>query len=398
MKFFSLVVVACMALTSTTEAAPFYANSHGTKAISGNYIVILKGNNTADTFMPKFNLMSSRHSNIRGGRIPKIGRKFSNIPGFTVNGDDSLLKELLADDSIAYVEQDAIYTIQGTQLSPPSYGLSRVSRQTKLPTSGVTSYRFPNSAGAGVTAYVVDTGINTAHVDFGGRAVMGANFIRGSPNTDENGHGTHVAGTVGGRTFGVAKKVSLVGVKVLAKDGSGSTSGIVAALDWIIKVNKNKKAVVNMSLGGGSSKALNDAAGRLFTANIPIIVAAGNEAANACSGSPSGAPGAFAVGASDRADRIASFSNFGQCVKIFGPGVAITSAWIGSRTATNTISGTSMASPHVAGVAALYLGTNPSLKTTAQVYKLLQSTASKNVITGSLRGSANLMAFNGGGK
>ncbi|KAF9351961.1 subtilisin-like serine protease [Mortierella sp. AD094] len=387
-----------MALSSTEAAAPFFSNSQGTNAIPGSYIVILKGNNTIDSFEPKFNDMSTRHRNARGGRAATISRKFSTIPGFTVTGTRAHLSELLNMDEVEYIEQDAIYSIQGAQSSPPSWGLPRVSQHGKL-TSAKTSYLFADAAGAGVTAYVVDTGINTAHKEFAGRAKMGNNFISGSPNTDENGHGTHVSGTIGGATYGVAKKVQLVGVKVLDAQGSGSTSGIVAALDWIVSVNKGKKAVVNMSLGGGSSKSLNDAAGRLFKANIPVIVAAGNdENVNACNGSPSGAPSAFAVGASDINDKVAVFSSFGKCVKIFGPGVGITSSWIGSSTAKNTISGTSMATPHVVGVAALYLSSNKSIMTAAQVYSTLQSTATKNAVKGSLRGSANLLVFNGAGK
>ncbi|KAF9113066.1 subtilisin-like serine protease [Mortierella sp. AM989] len=400
MKFLSLLVVACVALTSSTEAvAPFFANGHGTTAIAGSYIVILKDNSTVSSFETKFNSMSVRLRNSRGGgRAPTISRTFLSLNGFAVSGSPDMLATLRDMNDVEFIEQDAIYRTQAAQKSPPSWGLPRVSQRGALK-SAKTSYVFANSAGAGVTAYVVDTGINTAHKDFGGRANMGANFIRGSPNTDENGHGTHVAGTIGGTTYGVAKKVRLVGVKVLARDGSGSTSGIVAALDWIISVNKGKKAVVNMSLGGGVSTALNQATGRLFKAKIPVIVAAGNdENINACNGSPSGAPTVFTVGASDIRDNVASFSSFGKCVKIFGPGVGITSAWIGSSTARNTISGTSMATPHVVGVAALYLSSNANLKTPAQVYKTLQSTATKNAIKGNLRGAANLLVFNGGGK
>ncbi|KAF9280812.1 subtilisin-like serine protease [Mortierella alpina] len=396
MKCLSLLVVACLAWSSTSAvdaAAPFYANGHGSSAIPDSYIVVLKGNNTADNFEPRFNSIANRH-NARGGRRPRINQKFGRIPGFTFTATRTTVNELLNMDEVAYIEQDALFTITGTQTNLPSWGLGRVSSKNR----GATSYKYPNSAGAGVTAYVVDTGINAAHKDFGGRASMGANFIQGSANTDENGHGTHVAGTIGGASYGVAKKVRLVGVKVLDARGSGSTSGIVRALDWVISVNKGKKAVINMSLGGGRSQALNDAVARVVKANIPVIVAAGNNAnQNACAGSPSGAPAAFAVGASDINDRAASFTSPGNCVKIIGPGVGITSSWIGSSTARNTISGTSMATPHVVGVAALYMGADKNLKTASQVYKRLQATATKNKISG-LRGEANLLVFNGGGK
>ncbi|KAF9896745.1 hypothetical protein BX616_006835, partial [Lobosporangium transversale] len=224
---------------------------------------------------------------------------------------------------------------------------------------------------------------------------MGANFISGSANTDENGHGTHVAGTIGGGSYGVAKRVTLVGVKVLDARGSGSFSGIIAGMDWVAQRARGTKAVVNMSLGGGKSQSVDSALTRLFNAGIPSIVAAGNDPnADACNGSPSGAQGSFTVAASDINDNIASFSSWGQCVDIFGPGVNIKSAWIGGSTATNTISGTSMASPHVAGVAALIMSADGSLTSPQAVYDRLRQTATPNVITGNLRGSPNRLVFN----
>ncbi|KAF9917255.1 subtilisin-like serine protease [Lobosporangium transversale] len=403
MKYLSLLVVACLAFTTSSveAAAPFYANGAGTTAVPGSYIVVLKDGSTK-SFEPKFNSLANRPRtngrNGQKGRPPHINHKFQAISGYTITMDsDDDLNDILNMEEVAYVERDSIVTIQATQVNPPSWGLPRVSQRKSL-INLKTSYLFPSKGGAGVTAYIVDTGINAAHKDFGGRAKMGANFIRGSPNTDQNGHGTHVAGTIGGNVFGVAKKVQLVGVKVLGADGSGSTSGIVSALDWIIDTNKGKKAIVNMSLGGVASKAMNDAVARLYKAGIPIIVAAGNDPKiNACNTSPSSSPRALTVGASDSRDRVASFSSFGKCVKIFGPGVQITSAWIGSNTAKNTISGTSMATPHVAGVAALYFS-DAKIKTPSQLYKAILSAATKNAVKGDLRGAANLLVFNGGGK
>ncbi|KAG0264502.1 Subtilisin-like protease 3, partial [Mortierella polycephala] len=271
MKFLSLFVVAALAFTSTTtDAARFISNSAG-RAVPDSYIVVLKDSSTVDSFQPKFNNMVARH-NARGGRRPRINHRFKNIHGFTLTGSRTTLNELLSMDEIDYVEQDSIVTIDKTQTSPPSWGLGRVSSR-KLTGNG-KSYKYYASGGKGVTVYVVDTGINTAHADFGGRAKMGKNFITGSPNTDENGHGTHVAGTIGGTQYGVAKRANLVGVKVLSKTGSGSTSGIIAALDWIATASKGKKAVVNMSLGGGRSQAFNDAVARVHKAGIPVIVAA----------------------------------------------------------------------------------------------------------------------------
>ena len=409
MKYISLLVVACLAWSSSSAdaaSATFIGsgpNAVNGTAAAGSYIVVLKDNlsATSASFGSKLNnLVHKVHNGRNGGSKLSLQHSFESFPGYhiraTGNNPHQALTELLNMEEIDYIEQDQVVTInQGTQNNPPSWGLPRVSQRGGLRNQR-TAYKFPDQAGAGVTAYVIDTGINTGHVEFQGRARMGANFVRGSPNTDENGHGTHVSGTIGGATFGVAKKVTLVGVKVLNAQGQGLNSAIVAAMDWVAKNNRGKKAVVNMSLGGGSSRAVNDAAARLFQANVPVIVAAGNDAQqNACNGSPSGAPAAFAVGASDIQDNVASFSSFGQCVKIFGPGVQITSAWIGSSNARNTISGTSMATPHVVGVAALYLSSQSNLRTASQVYQTLAMTATKNAVRGNLRGSANLLVFNG---
>ncbi|GJJ71443.1 hypothetical protein EMPS_03793 [Entomortierella parvispora] len=382
---YTILIAAVIALV---QAAPLVNN--GGKPITDSYIVILKDGQTADTFQPRFDDIARRQNG--RGRKPTIHRKYGKIPGFAASLSPAALKEVLASPEVAYVEQDAIVTIQGSQSSPPSWGLTRVSQGNLDLTK---PYLYNDAAGEGVTAYVVDTGVYAAHSDFGGRATFGANFITGSANTDENGHGTHVSGTIGGTKYGVAKKVNIVGVKVLDASGSGSTSGVVAGMDWVAQRAVAGKSVVNMSLGGGKSQAIDDAAGRLFRANIPLIVAAGNTATqDACTGSPSGAPNTLTVAASDKTDKPASFTSWGSCVEIFGPGVGITSAWIGSTSATNTISGTSMATPHVVGVAALYLSYN-SLPTAQSVFDKLTSTATVGKITGNLKGSPNKLVFNG---
>ncbi|KAF8950458.1 hypothetical protein BGZ46_004526 [Entomortierella lignicola] len=390
MKFTGLLVVACVALFNLSDAAPL-VNRNAGKPIPDSYIVVLKKGRNVSDFVPRFNDIARRHNG--RGRKPTIGHQYHSFRSFSATVNSAALKELMASDDVEFVEQDQIVTISTLQQNnPPSWGLRRVSQRQNNPSA---PFYYQNQAGAGVTAYVIDTGINTGHVEFGGRAVMGANFIQGSANTDENGHGSHVSGTIGGATFGVAKRVNLVGVKVLDAQGSGAFSGIIAGMDWVARRARGTKAVVNMSLGGGKSQAVDQALTNLYNSGIPSIVAAGNDPnTDACNGSPSGAQGSFTIGASDINDRVASFSSLGQCVDIFGPGVNIKSAWIGSSTATNIISGTSMATPHVVGVAALLLSSDSSLNTAQSVYDRLLQTATTNVIQGYLNGSPNRLVFN----
>ncbi|KAG0066883.1 subtilisin-like serine protease [Podila epicladia] len=382
---FTIVLAAVVALV---QAAPLINN--GGQAIPGSYIVVLKNGNTPADFQAKFEDIARRQNG--RGRKPTISRKFESFPALAVTVNDAALKEILASDEVDYVEQDSIITLQGTQVNPPSWGLTRVSQVDRDLTQ---PYLYNDAAGEGVTAYVIDTGVHIAHNDFGGRATWGANFITGSPNTDQNGHGTHVAGTIGGTLHGVAKKVNIVGVKVLNAQGSGSTSGVIAGMDWVAAQAVPGKSVVNMSLGGGTSAAINAAAERLYAKDIPLIVAAGNSpGVSSCDQSPAGAPNTYTVGSSDSADRVSSFSSYGGCIEIYGPGTGITSAWIGSNTAVRTISGTSMASPHVAGVAALYLS-YLSIPTAQGLFDQLTNTATLNKLTGNLNGAPNRLVFNG---
>src|SRR6185369_14257464 len=269
------------------------------------------------------------------------------INGFAVEMTPEEAEALSQDFRVAYVEEDGIVKADATQSNPP-WGLDRIDQRNR-PLNAI--YTF-NWTGSGVRAYVIDTGIRTTHTQFGGRASNVFDAFGGS-GADCNGHGTHVSGTIGGSTYGVAKSALLRGVRVLDCNGSGSNSGVIAGVDWVTN-NHINPAVANMSLGGGASSALDTAVNNLANSGVPIAVAAGNSNANACNTSPARAANAITVGSTTTSDARSSFSNFGTCLDLFAPGSGILSSWFSSDTATATLSGTSMASPHVAGVAALY--------------------------------------------
>ena len=361
--------------------APLLNQTIGSKFIDNKYIVVFKddvGNVDGEVDQISQNL-----------NINAKYRYKHAIKGFAGTLPLAVVDALRNDPRVAYIEQDQEMHFVTTQTNPPSWGLDRID-QRSLPLDASYTY---NQTGSGVDAYIIDCGILLTHTDFGGRAVTGIDEITpGGTATDGNGHGTHVAGTVGGTSYGVAKGVKLIAVRVLDNSGSGTTSGVVAGVDWVTGNHTTNPAVANMSLGGGVSTALDDAVRRSITDGVTYCIAAGNSSADASTASPARVTEAITVGATDINDGFAYFSNFGSVVDISAPGVNITSDWIPSNTSTNTISGTSMATPHVAGAAALYLQANPTA-TPAQVQSALKSNGTSNVITGIPSGTVNLLLY-----
>ena len=312
----------------------------------------------------------------------KVKQRYEALGGFSAHLTPAQVEALRNDPAVSTVTENKMVSIDATQYSAP-WGLDRVD-QDDLPLNGTYNY---TETGQGVTSYVLDTGILANHSDLGGRVQAGVTAIDdGRGSADCNGHGTHVAGTVGGTRYGVAKGTTLVPVRVLGCNGSGSTTGIISAMDWVAQ-NKSGPSVANMSLGGGANAATDQGIARMTSAGVITVVAAGNDTDNACNYSPARASSAITVGSTDKTDGLSYFSNYGSCVDILAPGSDITSAWHTSSSATNTISGTSMASPHVAGAAALYLQKNPNASV-SQVTNALTSTATTNTITG-VNGSPN---------
>ena len=366
--------------SGTGSRAPLLSSGVEGEAIPGQYIVVFRDDvsdvpQLADA-MVRAHAASLHHT------------YQTALRGFAAgNLSAAAVEELRRHPQVAFIEADQVVTATGTQ-TPATWGLDRVD-QRSLPLDNSYTY---NSTGAGVKAYVLDTGLRATHVEFEARRIRGADFVGDGQNgADCNGHGTHVSGTVGGVTYGMAKGVTIVPVRVLNCLGSGTTAGVIAGVDWVT-ANHVKPAVANMSLGGPPSTSFDAAVRNSIAAGVTYVIAAGNSNVSACNDSPARVAEAITVAASTSSDARASFSNFGSCVDIFAPGQGITSAWYTSNTATMVLDGTSMASPHVAGAAALYLETNPAA-TPAQVAGAINAAATSGALTNVGTGSPNLLLY-----
>ncbi|AYC42430.1 S8 family peptidase [Streptomyces griseorubiginosus] len=348
-------------------------------AVKDSYIVTLKKN-------AGFKAASSEGKGLIKEYGGTVGKTFgSALNGYTATLSATEAQRLAADPSVAAVEQNQTVHLADTTQSSAPWGLDRID-QAALPLSG--TYTYPDSAGSGVTAYVIDTGVRITHSQISGRASYGYDAVDGDTTAaDGNGHGTHVATTIAGSTYGVAKKAKIVAVRVLDNAGSGTTAGVIAGIDWVTN-NHSGPSVANLSLGGGASSTLDTAVRNSIASGVTYAVAAGNSSANASSYSPARVTEAITVGATTSTDARASYSNYGSVLDIFAPGSSITAGWYTSDTATNTISGTSMATPHVAGAAAVYLAGHTSA-TPAQVATALVNGATSNAVTSPGSGSPN---------
>ncbi|HEX6421153.1 MAG TPA: S8 family peptidase [Acidimicrobiales bacterium] len=387
----TLVAVGAAAVSAAAPAGAQEAgDGHVVQAaepVAGSYIVTLR-----DT--PGAQVAAEARSLARDLGAEVTHTYTAALRGFAARMSEEQALRLSRNPRVALVEEDGVVHATDTQTNPP-WGLDRIDQRNR-PLDQRYTY---DATGAGVRAYIIDTGIRTSHADFGGRATHGRDTVDGDNDaTDCNGHGTHVAGTVGGSTYGVAKQVRLVAVRVLNCQGSGTISGVIAGVDWVT-ANAVRPATANMSLGGGTSTSLDNAVSNSIASGITYAVAAGNgdilgNPQNACGTSPARVAAAVTVSATDSSDRKASWANYGSCVDLFAPGVGVTSAWHTGNTATNTISGTSMATPHVAGAAALYLETAPGASP-ASVAAALTSNATSGVVQSPGSGSPDRLLYTG---
>lgn len=409
--------------------------------IKNSYIVVFKGHVDEDTANEHHSWVHVSHQKslakrgrsgyaLAGGMFPGgledavdmfTGLKHTfhipgSLKGYTGAFDEDTLQAIRAHPDVKYVEKDSKVHTMDTERNAP-WGLARISHREPLSFGTFNRYLYSDKGGEGVDVYVIDTGTNYDHVDFEGRAKWGKTIPSGDVDEDGNGHGTHCSGTIAGKKYGVAKKANIIAVKVLKSNGSGTMSDVVKGVEWAVNAHlaavkkakdagkKYKGAAANMSLGGGKSTTLDIAVNAAVENGIHFAVAAGNDNANACNYSPAAAEKAVTVGASTLSDERAYFSNMGKCVDIFAPGLNIQSTWIGSKYAVNTISGTSMASPHIAGLLAYFLSLQPEESsafnvdpiTPAKMKKNMIAIASPDMLTNMPADTINLLAFNGGG-
>ncbi|CAM5501801.1 S8 family peptidase [Streptomyces atroolivaceus] len=358
------------------EGRVLHAGAAG--AVPGSYIVTLKQTSGFKASAAEGKQLIADH----GGTIKRTYT--SALNGYAATLSSTEAKRLAADPAVASVEQDQKVHSTATQTNAP-WGLDRID-QTNLPLSG--TYTYPDTGGSGATVYVLDTGVRITHQEISGRASYGYDFVDNDTTAQDGaGHGTHVATTVAGTTYGVAKKAKIVAVRVLGNDGSGTTAGVIAGVDWIT-ANHVANSVANVSLGGGASTTLDNAVRRSITSGVTYSIAAGNSGAPASGYSPARVTTAITVGATTRTDARATYSNHGPVVDIFAPGSAITAGWNTSDTATYTGNGTSFAAPHVSGAAAVYLTSHPGAAP-ATVASALVNGATPDVLTGVGTGSPN---------
>ncbi len=388
------VLLSSVLLPAVAAAGQFIPASES--PIPGQYIVVLA--QTPGQAQPSPAARRTRIAELARAQRGTLTEVFDRVlNGGVVRMSEAGARALAGNPQVAYVEQDRNVRLTppqfqalatSTQVSVPSWGLDRID-QRQRPLSGTYAFSY---TGLGVTAYVLDTGIRTTHVDFGGRARVGFDAVNdGRAGQDCNGHGTHVAGTIGGQQYGVAKAVSLVAVRVLDCKGSGTLSGVISGVDWVTRQTA-RPAVANMSLGGGASTSIDNAVKSSIAAGITYVLAAGNENTDACKRSPARVAEGLTVAASTSTDARASYSNHGRCVDLFGPGSSINAPWYTSDSAAATLSGTSMAAPHVAGVAALYLQTRPAAAPST-VHSAVVAASTSKVLSGVSGTTANRLLY-----
>ncbi|KAI9011958.1 peptidase S8/S53 domain-containing protein [Phycomyces nitens] len=397
----------------SSNLAPLYVSNEA-ETVSDSYIVVLKDHLTTSHVEQHANWLQSmvksddRDMWLNDDRQSNTIRHVYETPsirGYSGTFDQHILHQIRQSDDVAFVERDSMVYASELQRDAP-WGLARVSHREGLTLENKSTYDYSAKGGEGIKVYVIDTGINVDHADFEGRATWGKTVPRGDPNADGNGHGSHCAGTIAGKRFGVAKKAEPVAVKVLRSNGSGTMSDVISGVDWATgehikagtaakKAGKTfKGSAANMSLGGGRSPSLDRFVNAAVEEGIVFAVAAGNDNSDACDYSPAAAELAITVGASTLYDDRAYFSNYGPCVDVFAPGMNILSVWKGGKNAVNTISGTSMASPHVAGLAAYFLSLEDGLVTPKEIKDKILQLATKDALTKIPRDTPNLLIYN----